>query len=632
MKKLFSLGVFILLFVFTLFTSSGKIHAAVSTDSIYTFANYSLTSGGVTLNIDSSTQIFTINGTGGANFTLPSLFTANAAGSSLSSSSEYVVYYDYISGSFSGVTSWYVFNLPSASASFPGSQIGMRSEHYLINHGTYIPAGTSTVQPQVNAYTGTYVNYTYKLTVVPYDDTTNDLDIFSQDYTGTSEGITINITGGDTVMMNGSTPLTVISGFDLLSITTDLDPNKNYIFKYVYVSGTVTSSGSVTASNLIPFRITALKSIVRNHTVSTYDAAIAHSGNITYFRIDAKYLATSQQVSYNLFTFKILVEEIGLAVTDTTVTFDSAGGSTIGSMVVTYNSTITLPDAPTKEGYTFDGWLLEGIAFDPSTLITSDITLVASWIENPPEVFTVTFDSAGGSAVSDQAVSDGELATAPPDPMKTGYTFIHWYIHDPLVAYSFSTPVTSGLLLHASYQNNTYTVTFQDDQTLLDTEDVNHGEPITGFIPTKEGFSFQGWLLEGTSFNLETAITGNIILYASWLEDDVITYTISFNSNGGSEVLNITVLPDAYAIAPTAPTKESYTFTGWYLDPGLTQIFSFINTSISENITLYAKWTSEGGGVIIPPEESQSFLIEIIGSISSVIAIAAAIITKKKGK
>ena len=139
-------------------------------------------------------------------------------------------------------------------------------------------------------------------------------------------------------------------------------------------------------------------------------------------------------------------------------------------------------------------------------------------------------------------------------------------------------------------------------------------------------------MLEGASFNLETAITGNIILYASWLEDDVITYTISFNTNGGSEVLNITVLPDAYAIAPTAPTKESYTFTGWYLDPGLTQIFSFISASITENITLYAKWTSEGGGVIIPPEESQSFLIEIIGSISSVIAIAAAIITKKKGK
>jgi len=322
-----------------------------------------------------------------------------------------------------------------------------------------------------------------------------------------------------------------------------------------------------------------------------------------------------------------------IVVSDPTVTFNSAGGSSVGSMVVTYNSTITLPDAPTREGYTFEGWLLEGVAFNPGTLITSDITLVASWIENPPEVFTVTFDSAGGSEVSDQAVSDGELATSPPNPIKIGYTFIHWYIHDPIVPYNFSTPVTSRFLLHASFQINTYTVTFQDDQTLLNTEDVIHGESITGFTPIKEGFSFQGWLFEGASFNLESVVTDDITLYASWLEDDVITYTITFNTNGGSEIFNLIVEENTVSMAPTAPTKESYTFTGWYLDQGLTEIFSFINTPITENIMLYAKWTSVGGGgVIVPPEEDQSFIVEIISSIASVIIAAAAIITKKKGK
>ena len=40
---------------------------------------------------------------------------------------------------------------------------------------------------------------------------------------------------------------------------------------------------------------------------------------------------------------------------------------------------------------------------------------------------------------------------------------------------------------------------------------------------------------------------------------------------------------------PTAPTKEGYTFAGWYSDSGLTQDFDF-TTPISTDITLYAKW------------------------------------------
>jgi len=321
------------------------------------------------------------------------------------------------------------------------------------------------------------------------------------------------------------------------------------------------------------------------------------------------------------------------AVVNPTVTFDTAGGSSISPVVVTSGSILTLPDAPTKEGYTFDGWLLEGVAFDPGTLITADITLVASWIENPPEVFTVTFDSTGGSAVSDQSVTDGELATAPPDPSKTGYTFIHWYLDDPLVEFNFTTPITAAVTLHAAYQIIIYTVTYQDDLTILDTEDVTHGEFLIGFTPVKNNYTFDGWMLEGVLFDFETPITGSMTLDASWTENELITFTITFNSNGGSEVLAIEVLPDAYAIAPVAPTKESFTFTGWYSDPGLTQIFSFINTSISENITLYAKWTADDGGIIIPPEEeNQSFLIEIISGISSIVIAGAAIITKKKGK
>lgn len=62
-----------------------------------------------------------------------------------------------------------------------------------------------------------------------------------------------------------------------------------------------------------------------------------------------------------------------------TVTFDSDGGSEVEPQTVEEGQTATEPEAPTKEGYTFSGWLLEGEEYDFSTPVTADITLTAYW-------------------------------------------------------------------------------------------------------------------------------------------------------------------------------------------------------------------------------------------------------------
>jgi len=71
------------------------------------------------------------------------------------------------------------------------------------------------------------------------------------------------------------------------------------------------------------------------------------------------------------------------------------------------------------------------------------------------------------------------------------------------------------------------------------------------------------------------------------------TYTVRFNSNGGSSVLTVHAYHGEYVYAPTAPTRADSNFEGWFRDPGLTNrvIFPF---PVTENITLYAGWTPIG--------------------------------------
>lgn len=75
-------------------------------------------------------------------------------------------------------------------------------------------------------------------------------------------------------------------------------------------------------------------------------------------------------------------------------------------------------------------------------------------------------------------------------------------------------------------------------------------------------------------------------------ENQTVTYTITFESNGGSAVTAITAVAGATVNAPAAPTKTDYIFGGWYSDIGLNTSYTF-GTMPSGNITVYAKWTAE---------------------------------------
>ena len=107
--------------------------------------------------------------------------------------------------------------------------------------------------------------------------------------------------------------------------------------------------------------------------------------------------------------------------------------------------------------------------------------------------------------------------------------------------------------------------------------------------PTKAGYTFGGWYTNAsctTAFVFGTMPRQNITLYAKWNAN---SYTITFESNGGSTVAPITQPYNTPVAVPTSPTKTGFTFGGWYADEGLTKVF-FFDKMPAENKTLYARW------------------------------------------
>ena len=75
------------------------------------------------------------------------------------------------------------------------------------------------------------------------------------------------------------------------------------------------------------------------------------------------------------------------------------------------------------------------------------------------------------------------------------------------------------------------------------------------------------------------------------------TFTVTFDSNGGSAVASQTVKEGEKAAKPANPTRDGYTFEGWFADEALNTAYDF-NTPVTSDITLYADWDrrSSGGG------------------------------------
>jgi len=247
-----------------------------------------------------------------------------------------------------------------------------------------------------------------------------------------------------------------------------------------------------------------------------------------------------------------------------TVTVKPENGEADITITQDYGTPIAAPADPTREGYTFIGW----DKAIPTTMPAENMTITAKWKVNQ---YTITFDTAGGSTVASITQDYGTAITAPADPTKEGYTFIGWDKAIP------STMPAENVTITAKWKVNQYTITF----------DTNGGSEITPITqdygtaitapanPTREGYTFIGW----DKAIPTTMPAENMIITAKW---KVNQYTITFDSNGGSEIAPITQDYGTAIAAPADPTREGYTFIGW--DKAIP------TTMPAENMIITAKW------------------------------------------
>ena len=276
------------------------------------------------------------------------------------------------------------------------------------------------------------------------------------------------------------------------------------------------------------------------------------------------------------------------------VSFDSLGGTKVETIKVKKGSTITKPENPTKEGYSFIAWMLDGEEFNFDKKITKNIKLTAKWKEESGIIYTISFDTDGGNKVDNIKVKNGKINNLP-IPEKKGYTFVGWYNKAEKV--EVGDTISKDIILKAKWEKQTeqsestkkYTVSFDsaggskvNSQTVQQNNKVK--KPLN---PTKDGFIFVEWTLNGKTYNFNNGVTGNITLKAVWKEkESVKEYTVTFDSAGGSKVDKQVIIENGTAVKPEDPTKDKYKFLGWYLDE---QLYSF-DTKVTKDITLKAKW------------------------------------------
>ena len=259
---------------------------------------------------------------------------------------------------------------------------------------------------------------------------------------------------------------------------------------------------------------------------------------------------------------------------------------------------LTRPDGDTDNYFMWlDG---NGNSYEPGGSVPADVTeLTVQWTA---PTYAVTLNTNGGTInngnVTGYTYGVGATLPAADDMTYTGHTFKGWYDNENLTG----SPVTAiggaetgNKEYWAKWEINQYTVTVKPENGKADiiiTQD--YGTPITAPTLTREGYTFKGWDKEIP----ETMPADNITVKAQW---EINQYTIAFDTNGGSEITPITQDYGTKITAPDKPTRKGYTFKGWDKEIPKTMPAENITVKAQWEINQYTITFDTNGGSEIAP-------------------------------
>ena len=198
---------------------------------------------------------------------------------------------------------------------------------------------------------------------------------------------------------------------------------------------------------------------------------------------------------------------------------------------------------------------------------------------------------------SGETVFNGKVTVTPGSTIESGIFNGEVINNGTITGGEFTRTVINGeggtIAEGVSIPNLKFIVTFDNEGTRT-TAIIDNGVKLTApAAPTKEGYRFGGWYYDNNGgkakwdFDTDT-VTRAMTLTAKWVQ----TYTVAFDTNGGSAVAPVTVDAGSTATKPADPTKSGHNFGGWYKDSTLQTPWDFANGTVTADTTLYAKWTA----------------------------------------
>jgi uncharacterized protein (TIGR02145 family)/uncharacterized repeat protein (TIGR02543 family) len=243
----------------------------------------------------------------------------------------------------------------------------------------------------------------------------------------------------------------------------------------------------------------------------------------------------------------------------------------------------------------------------------TNVTLYAQWSLIP--TFKVTYNgngNTGGSVPSDttkyQVAATVTVKGNTGTLVKTGFTFIGWNTaadgSGAVYAVGATFPMSNAnVTLYAQWTVNSYVVTYDDQSATTavnpSSKTVTYPANTVGSLPAapqKTGSTFGGWFTAqnggGTEFTATTVVTANITVYAKWT---IISYVVTYDDQSATTPVNpssktVTYPATTVGTLPAAPQKTGSTFGGWYTAQNGSGTEFTAATTVSANMTVYAKW------------------------------------------
>lgn len=260
---------------------------------------------------------------------------------------------------------------------------------------------------------------------------------------------------------------------------------------------------------------------------------------------------------------------------------------------------------PTKNGYTFVGWL-DGVTSDVETVLPTgsfgDRTLTAQWSD--PIEYTVTYENVNGAANENATSYTIEQSVVLNNLEKDGFVFVGWFDNAEFegnAATEIPQGSTGDKTFYAKWLE-IFTITYApgDDEGV--TGEVVSGTKIEGESATlsndgfaRKGYTQTGWKTADASatFDMGGSYTADasVMLYPVW---NVETYTITYHNVEGATFEKPNpetyTVEDEFPIVLNVPTKVGFNFLGWSLTENSTKYVDGIAAGSTGEANFYANW------------------------------------------